>query len=85
MRKKMANFADLDNHSVWETLEQRRKVTRLCDDFKANTAERAWKATWNTFQGSCNLSRDNHDKKIRAKKQRTDIGKYSFTNKIIKH
>jgi hypothetical protein len=29
------------------------------------------------------LSRDDHDRKIRARKQRTDIGKYSFVNKTI--
>ena len=31
--------------------------------------------------GPCNLSRDH---KIRARKQRTDIGKYSFVNRTIK-
>jgi hypothetical protein len=32
----------------------------------------------------CYLSRDDHDHKIRARKQRTDIGKYSFVNRMIK-
>jgi hypothetical protein len=30
------------------------------------------------------LSRDDHDRKIKARKQRTDIGKYSAVNRIIK-
>jgi hypothetical protein len=30
------------------------------------------------------LSRDNHDRKIRSRKQRTDIGKHSFVNRTIK-
>jgi hypothetical protein len=30
------------------------------------------------------LSRDDHDRKIRSRKQRTDIGKYSFVNRTIK-
>jgi hypothetical protein len=30
------------------------------------------------------LSRDGHDRKIRTRKQRTDIGKYSFVDRTIK-
>jgi hypothetical protein len=30
------------------------------------------------------LSRDDHDLKIRSRKQRTDIGKYSFVNRSVK-
>jgi hypothetical protein len=29
----------------------------------------------------CYLSRVDHDKKIRSRKQKTDIGKYSFVNR----
>jgi hypothetical protein len=36
-----------------------------------------------TLQGPCYLCRDDHDRKIRAKKQRTDIGKYYFVNRAI--
>jgi hypothetical protein len=35
-------------------------------------------------KGPCYLSRDDHDRKIRAGKQRTDIAKYSFVNRTIK-
>ena len=38
-----------------------------------------------TIQGPCYLSRDDHDQKIRARKQRTGIEKYSFVNSPIKH
>jgi hypothetical protein len=34
--------------------------------------------------GTCHLSRDHHDRKIRSRKQRTDIGKYSFVNRTVK-
>jgi hypothetical protein len=34
--------------------------------------------------GPCYLSRDDHDHKIRARKQRTDISKYSFVNRTFK-
>jgi hypothetical protein len=30
------------------------------------------------------VSRVDHDKKIRSRKQKTDIGKYSFVNRTIK-
>ena len=32
----------------------------------------------------CYLSRDDHNRKIRNRKQRTDVGKYSFINSTIK-
>jgi hypothetical protein len=32
---------------------------------------------------ACYLSRVNHDKKIRSRKQKTDIRKYSFVNRTI--
>jgi hypothetical protein len=32
----------------------------------------------------CNLSRDDHGRKIRGRKQKTDVGKYSFVNRTIK-
>ena len=32
----------------------------------------------------CHLSRDDHNRKIRTRKQRTDVGKYSFVNRTIK-
>jgi hypothetical protein len=31
----------------------------------------------------CYLSRVDHDRKIRSRKQKTDIGKYSFVNRTI--
>jgi hypothetical protein len=30
------------------------------------------------------MSRNDHDRKIRSRKQRTDVGKYSFANRTIK-
>jgi len=32
----------------------------------------------------CNLCRNDHNRKIRTRKQRTDVGKYSFVNRTIK-
>ena len=33
--------------------------------------------------GKCNLSRNDHNRKIRTRKQRTDVGKYSSVNRTI--
>jgi hypothetical protein len=65
------------NDSVWETLEHRRKIARICTVFKAYTREQAWQSIWDRLKGPCYVSRGDHNRKIRARKQRTDIGKYS--------
>jgi hypothetical protein len=43
-----------------------------------------WKAIGDRLLKPCYLNRDNHNRKIRTRKQRTDVGKYSFVNSIIK-
>ena len=55
---------------------QPRKLARMCALYKAYTSERAWKAP-------SYLIRVDHHWKIRGRKQRTDIGKYSFVNRYI--
>jgi hypothetical protein len=87
VQKKAAKFARGHKHrngSDWEYLAQRRKITHICALFKAYTGERAWKAIGERLQGPCYLNRDYHDRKIMTRKQRTDIGKYSFVNRTIK-
>jgi hypothetical protein len=68
---------------VWESLAQRRKIARICTLFKAYTDERAWKAIGDRLQAPSYLSRVDHYRKIRARKRRTDIGKYFFVNRTI--
>jgi hypothetical protein len=55
----------------------------MCALYKAYTGERAWKATRDRLQAPSYLSRVVHYWRIRARKQRTDIGKYSFVNRTI--
>jgi hypothetical protein len=55
----------------------------MCDLYKAYTGDRAWKAIRVRLQAQSYLSRVDHCWKIRARKQRTDIGKYSFVNRAI--
>jgi len=84
MQKKAAKFAHLTNESNWETLSQRRKISRICAVFKAYSGERAWKAIGDGLQRPNYLSRIDHERKIRNRRQRTDIGKYSFVNRTIR-
>jgi hypothetical protein len=60
-----------------------RTVARLCALYKAYTGGRAWKALGDRLSRPCYLSREDHNRKIRNRKQRTDIGKYSFVNRTI--
>ena len=69
----------------WETLAQRRTIACLCTLFKAYSGEQAWKAICDRLQRLYYLSRVDHVLKIRDRKQRMDIGKYSFVNRTIKN
>ena len=42
------------------------------------TGGRAWRSIDGRLEGPGDLSRVDHDSKIRARKQRTGIGKYSW-------
>ena len=83
VQNKAAKFAHHSGGSDWESLAQRRKIARMCALYKAYTGERAWKAIGDRLQAPSYLSRVDHYWKIRARKQRTDIGKYSFVNRTI--
>ena len=80
---KAAKFAHHSGGSDWESLAQRRKIARMCAHYKAYTGDRAWMAIGDRLQAPRYLSRVDHHWKIRARKQRTDIGKYSFVNRSI--
>jgi hypothetical protein len=58
-------------------------MARLFALFNAHTDKRAWKAVGDRLQTPCYLSRGDYGKKMRSRKQRTDIGKYSFVNRTI--
>ena len=83
VKKKAAKFADHTNDSVWETLTQRRRIAHICALFKAYTGEPVWKSRGQVRRTTL-LSSDDHVRKIRARKQRTDISKYSFVGSTIK-
>ena len=81
VQKKAAKFAHRTSSPNWETLASRRKLSRICAHFKAYCGERAWKAIGDRLQRPHYLIRVGHEWKIRSRKQRTDIGKYSFVNR----
>jgi hypothetical protein len=70
-----AKFAHHRNDSNRETLTQCRKIARIC--------ERTWKTIGDRSQRPCYPSRFDHERKIRSRKQKTDIGKYQFANRTI--
>jgi hypothetical protein len=82
--KKAAKFANHTRDPAWETLAQCRNIARIFALFKAYSGKQAWKALGDRLEGPYYVSRDDHDKKIRGRKQRTDIGKYSLVNTTIK-
>jgi len=84
VQRRAAKFVNDINEWGCETLEQRTLIARICTIFKAYTGGRAWKAIGDTFLKPCYLSRDDHNRKIRTRKQRTDVGKYFFVNRTIK-
>jgi hypothetical protein len=83
VQNKATKCAHHRNESNWETLTERRKLARLCSLLKAYTCERARKAVVDRLQTPFYLSRGDHGKKIRSRKQLTVIGKYSFVNTTI--
>ena len=84
VQKEAAQFTNHTKDSNWETLAQLRTIARLCALFTAHSGERAWKAIRGRLRRAYCLSRVDHVRKIRDRKQRTDIGKYSFVNRTIK-
>ena len=84
-KRKAAQFTNHTKDSDWETLAQRRTIARLCALFKTCSVERAWTAVLDRLRRAYCLSRVDHVRKIKNRKQRTDIGKYSFVNKTIKN
>jgi len=85
VQKTAAEFTNHTKDSEWETSAQCRTIACLRALFKAYSGERAWKALRDRLRRPYYLSRVDHAQKIRDRKQRTDIGKYSFVNRTIKH
>jgi hypothetical protein len=62
-----------------------RKLSRICALFKAYSGERAWKPIGDRLQQPHYLSKVGHEKKIKSRRHKTDIEKYSLVNRTIRH
>jgi len=85
VQNKAAKFANYTNIPNCETLASLRKLSRLCALFEAYSGEPAWKPIGDRLQRPHYLSRVDHERKIRSRTQRMDIGKYCFVNRTIQH
>ena len=85
VQKKAAKFAHHTNSPKWETLASLRKLSRICALVKAYSGEPAWKPIGDRLQRPLYLSSVDHERKISSRRQRTDVGKYSFVNRTIQH
>jgi len=82
---KAPQFTNHTKDYDWETLAQHRTIAHLRALLKVYSVEQAWKATSDRLRKPYYLSRVDHVQKIRDRKQRTDIRKYSFVNRTIKN
>ena len=85
VQKKAAQFTNRTKGSDRDTLAHRRTIARLCALFKAYCGERTWKAKRDRLRRAYCMSRVDHVRKIRERKQNTDIGKYYIVNRTIKN
>ena len=82
VQQQAAKFANLMNNLNWETA-QHTEIAHICALYKAYSGEAAWKAIGDRLQRPNYWSRVIHDWKIRNRRQRADIRKYSFVNRTI--
>jgi hypothetical protein len=59
-------------------------MARICALFNSYTGGKTWKARGERLLKPCYLSREDYNRKIRARKQITYVGKYFFVNRTIK-
>jgi hypothetical protein len=83
VEKKVAKFANFTNDSNWEMLAQRRRIAHICALYKGYSREPAWETIRDRLQRPYYLSQVDHNWKIRNRRQRMDIRKYSFVNRTI--
>ena len=83
VQKEAAKLAHNTKSSNWENLTSRRKILCICALLKASSGEGAWKPKGDRLQRPHYLRRIHHERKIRNRRQTTDIEKYSFVNWTI--
>ena len=76
---------DVQNKRVFRKSNEKIQVLLKWENNNGYTGERAWKAIGDRLQRSHYLTGVDHERKIRSRRQRTDIGKYSFVNRTFQH
>ena len=69
LQKKAVKFAHHTNSPNWETFASLRMLSRICALFKAYSGERGWKPIGDRLQRPHYLSRVDHERKIRSRRQ----------------
>ena len=69
-----------DDYIIYRKITDSRDIEKLQ---KAYTGGRAWKAIGDRLIKPCYLGRGDHNRKIRTRQQRRDVGKYSFVNRTV--
>jgi hypothetical protein len=85
VQEKDVQFTNHTKDSDWETLVQHRTIARLCALFKVYTGERSCKTIHDRLRRACYFITVDYVPKIRDRKQRKYIEKYSFVNRTIKN
>jgi hypothetical protein len=85
VQTKTAHFNNHTKGSDWETLAQDRTIARLWAFLEAYCGQRVWNVIRDRLRRPCCFSRVDHVRKISDRKQRMDIGKYSFVTRTIKN
>ena len=83
LQNRATKFAHYSGGSNWESLARHRKIACICVLCKVYTSDGVWKEIGDRLQVPSYLSRVDHKWKIRARRQRTDVRKYSFVNRTI--
>jgi hypothetical protein len=83
VQNEAAKFAYHSGGSERVSLAQRRKMAHICALYKACTGQMAWRVIGDRLRAPSYLIRVDHYWKIRARKQRTDIGKCYLVNRSI--
>jgi hypothetical protein len=82
--KRAVKFVNNINESGWGTLAQRRMIDRICANCKLHIGRWSWKAIWHSLVKPCYLSREDYNRKVKNRKQRTYVDKYLLVIRTIK-
>ncbi|KAJ4445905.1 hypothetical protein ANN_12591 [Periplaneta americana] len=69
----------------WETLENRRRKTRITSLYRAHLGQKAWVDITARLEKPTYYGRNDHDFKIKCRKQKTDVGVVSICDVLTPH